>query len=164
MTIMPDGPFLRPHPALWRFAFAVSIVYELLLIFVLFQSPNDARYFFILRPSYSGKESILDFKPMSAIIIICMSFRFITPILEFICTVGQMRVLRLSLRKIKKLSLIWPTQGRFLPLMSQMQFIERLNWKINKIQEKIMQRGSEKRSINVFPRAKVITKYENVGY
>jgi phosphatidylserine synthase 2 len=43
MTIMPDGPFLRPHPALWRFAFAVSIVYELLLIFVLFQSPNDAR-------------------------------------------------------------------------------------------------------------------------
>jgi len=43
MTIMPDGPFLRPHPALWRFAFAVSIIYELLLIFVLFQSPNDAR-------------------------------------------------------------------------------------------------------------------------
>ena len=28
---------------MWRFAFAVSIVYELLLIFVLFQSPNDAR-------------------------------------------------------------------------------------------------------------------------
>ena len=43
MTIMPDGPFLRPHPALWRFAFAVSIIYELILIFVLFQSPNDAR-------------------------------------------------------------------------------------------------------------------------
>ena len=44
MTIMPDGPFLRPHPAIWRCAFAVSIVYELLLIFVLFQSPNDARF------------------------------------------------------------------------------------------------------------------------
>lgn len=43
MTIMPDGPFLRPHPLLWRFAFAVSIVYELLLIFVLFQVPKDAR-------------------------------------------------------------------------------------------------------------------------
>ena len=37
MTIMPDGPFLRPHPAIWRAAFAVSIVYELLLIYILFQ-------------------------------------------------------------------------------------------------------------------------------
>ncbi len=43
MTIMPDGPFVRPHPAIWRFAFAVSIVYELLLIFLLFQTPDDAR-------------------------------------------------------------------------------------------------------------------------
>ena len=25
MTIMPDGPFLRPHPSFWRFCFAVSI-------------------------------------------------------------------------------------------------------------------------------------------
>ena len=37
ITIMPDGPFLRPHPAIWRAAFAVSIVYELLLIYLLFQ-------------------------------------------------------------------------------------------------------------------------------
>jgi len=43
MTIMPDGPFIRPHPALWRLAFAVSIFYELLLIYILFQSPGDAR-------------------------------------------------------------------------------------------------------------------------
>lgn len=43
MTIMPDGPFLRPHPAIWRLAFAASIVYELCLIFILFQKPNDAR-------------------------------------------------------------------------------------------------------------------------
>jgi len=43
MTIMPDGPFLRPHPALWRFAFACSVFYELLLIFILFQTPPDAR-------------------------------------------------------------------------------------------------------------------------
>ncbi len=43
MTIMPDGPFVRPHPAIWRFAFVVSIVYELLLIFLLFQTPDDAR-------------------------------------------------------------------------------------------------------------------------
>ena len=25
MTIMPDGPFLRPHPSFWRLCFAVSI-------------------------------------------------------------------------------------------------------------------------------------------
>ena len=25
VTIMPDGPFMRPHPAFWRFCFAVSI-------------------------------------------------------------------------------------------------------------------------------------------
>ena len=43
MTIMPDGPFLRPHPALWRFAFACSIFYELLLIYILHQTPDDAR-------------------------------------------------------------------------------------------------------------------------
>jgi len=43
MTIMPDGPFLRPHPAIWRFAFAASIFYELLLIYILHQTPTDAR-------------------------------------------------------------------------------------------------------------------------
>jgi len=43
MTIMPDGPFSRPHPIIWRLMFAMSIVYELLLIFLLFQSPRDAR-------------------------------------------------------------------------------------------------------------------------
>eukprot|EP00093_Oithona_nana_P004628 04628.XXX_74797_76415_1 [CDS] Oithona nana genome sequencing. len=43
MTIMPDGPFLRPHPLIWRAAFAVSIVYELLLIYILFQVPKQAR-------------------------------------------------------------------------------------------------------------------------
>lgn len=43
VTQIPDGPFRRPHPALWRFVFCVSIVYELALIFILFQHPDDAR-------------------------------------------------------------------------------------------------------------------------
>ncbi|KAG8226791.1 hypothetical protein J437_LFUL002837 [Ladona fulva] len=43
VTVTPDGPFRRPHPALWRFAFCCSIVYELGIIFVLFQTDNDAR-------------------------------------------------------------------------------------------------------------------------
>ncbi|XP_003385624.1 PREDICTED: phosphatidylserine synthase 2-like [Amphimedon queenslandica] len=42
---MPDGPFIRPHPALWRFVLVIVIVYVLLLIFTLFQTADDARYF-----------------------------------------------------------------------------------------------------------------------
>ena len=34
---MPDGPFMRPHPALWRLVLCVTILYVLLLIFLLFQ-------------------------------------------------------------------------------------------------------------------------------
>ncbi|XP_032787452.2 phosphatidylserine synthase 2 [Daphnia magna] len=43
VTVTPNGPFKRPHPALWRFTFSLSIVYELVLIFVLFQTADDAR-------------------------------------------------------------------------------------------------------------------------
>ncbi|XP_046390648.1 phosphatidylserine synthase 2-like isoform X2 [Ischnura elegans] len=43
VTVTPDGPFRRPHPAVWRFTFCCSIVYELGLTFVLFQSADDAR-------------------------------------------------------------------------------------------------------------------------
>ena len=46
MTIMPDGPFLRPHPLIWRAAFAFSIVYELFLIYTLFQV--SLKYFIFL--------------------------------------------------------------------------------------------------------------------
>jgi phosphatidylserine synthase 2 len=49
---MPDGPFLRPHPVLWRLALVVNILYVLLLIFTLFQSVEDAREFMrVLDPS-----------------------------------------------------------------------------------------------------------------
>lgn len=34
---MPDGPFLRPHPILWRLVLCLNILYVLLLIFLLFQ-------------------------------------------------------------------------------------------------------------------------------
>ena len=37
VNVIPDGPFKRPHPAVWRFTFILSIVYELGLIFLLFQ-------------------------------------------------------------------------------------------------------------------------------
>ncbi len=37
MIHMPNGPFVRPHPALWRLVLCVLILYVLLLIFMLFQ-------------------------------------------------------------------------------------------------------------------------------
>lgn len=42
---MPDGPFVRPHPALWRLVLVLNILYVLLLIFTLFQNVDDARQF-----------------------------------------------------------------------------------------------------------------------
>lgn len=43
ITQTPDGPFKRPHPVLWRFVFCVTIIYLLALIFILFQTADDAR-------------------------------------------------------------------------------------------------------------------------
>ncbi len=34
---LPNGPFVRPHPAFWRLVLCVLILYILLLIFILFQ-------------------------------------------------------------------------------------------------------------------------------
>ncbi|XP_033106106.1 phosphatidylserine synthase 2-like isoform X1 [Anneissia japonica] len=43
MTQAKDGPFRRPHPALWRLVLCLCVVYELLLVFLLFQTIDDAR-------------------------------------------------------------------------------------------------------------------------
>uniref|UniRef100_A0A4W4DNY8 Phosphatidylserine synthase n=1 Tax=Electrophorus electricus TaxID=8005 RepID=A0A4W4DNY8_ELEEL len=45
VTQAKDGPFSRPHPAYWRFWLCVSVVYELFLIFILFQTVQDGRLF-----------------------------------------------------------------------------------------------------------------------
>lgn len=37
MTQFNDGPFQRPHPVIWRFVLAVSVLYLLVLVFLLFQ-------------------------------------------------------------------------------------------------------------------------------
>ncbi|CAI9720231.1 phosphatidylserine synthase 1-like isoform X2 [Octopus vulgaris] len=39
----PNGPFTRPHPAIWRIVFGLSVLYFMLLVFLLFQNPHDAR-------------------------------------------------------------------------------------------------------------------------
>lgn len=43
MTQTKDGPFTRPHPAFWRLVLCLSVVYELALVYLLFQSLDDAR-------------------------------------------------------------------------------------------------------------------------
>ncbi|KAM7002659.1 phosphatidylserine synthase 2 [Tautogolabrus adspersus] len=45
VTQAKDGPFTRPHPAYWRFWLCVTVVYELFLIFILFQTVHDGRQF-----------------------------------------------------------------------------------------------------------------------
>ncbi|KAF9110511.1 AAA ATPase midasin [Mortierella sp. AM989] len=41
-----DSLVLRPHPALWRVVLSVGVVYQLFLVFLLFQNKHDARLFF----------------------------------------------------------------------------------------------------------------------
>ena len=38
-----DGPFIRPHPAFWRVVLGVNLLYELALVFLLFQDLDTAR-------------------------------------------------------------------------------------------------------------------------
>ncbi|CAD5220206.1 unnamed protein product [Bursaphelenchus okinawaensis] len=41
--ISPNGPFIRPHPVVWRIVFGVSVLYALLLQLTLFQSFDDVK-------------------------------------------------------------------------------------------------------------------------
>lgn len=42
---LPDGHFTRPHPIVWRLLTGVFILYEMLMILLLFMSTDDARSF-----------------------------------------------------------------------------------------------------------------------
>lgn len=52
---MPDGPFLRPHPVLWRFVMSCSIVYLLFFIYLLFQNRDDVRQLMVIFDSNLGR-------------------------------------------------------------------------------------------------------------
>ncbi|CAI5444444.1 unnamed protein product [Caenorhabditis angaria] len=39
----PNGPFIRPHPIIWRLIFGLSVAYVILLQFALFQSHEDLK-------------------------------------------------------------------------------------------------------------------------
>lgn len=38
-----DGPFIRPHPAFWRVVLGINLLYELALVFLIFQDLGSAR-------------------------------------------------------------------------------------------------------------------------
>ncbi|KAL8625201.1 hypothetical protein ACOMHN_030834 [Nucella lapillus] len=51
----PNGPFTRPHPAIWRMVFGASVLYFLLLVFILFQTHTDIRRLIVwLYPDLHG--------------------------------------------------------------------------------------------------------------
>lgn len=39
----PNGPFTRPHPGIWRIVFGLSVLYFMVLVFLLFQNRKDVR-------------------------------------------------------------------------------------------------------------------------
>ncbi|KAK2182684.1 hypothetical protein NP493_338g01011 [Ridgeia piscesae] len=39
----PNGPFTRPHPAIWRMVFGLSVLYSMFLLAVLFQNYSDVK-------------------------------------------------------------------------------------------------------------------------
>ena len=52
---LPAGPFIRPHPVFWKSVLAVSILYLLLLVFLLFHELDDARQLVALLDTSLGK-------------------------------------------------------------------------------------------------------------
>ncbi|KAJ2448879.1 hypothetical protein EV183_005204 [Coemansia sp. RSA 2336] len=43
VVLFRDGPFVRPHPAFWRAVLALNVLYEMFLVFLLFQSKRTGR-------------------------------------------------------------------------------------------------------------------------
>lgn len=39
----PNGPFTRPHPAVWRIVFGISLIYFLCLVFAIYQKYSDVK-------------------------------------------------------------------------------------------------------------------------
>ncbi|KAJ1762136.1 hypothetical protein LPJ77_005375 [Coemansia sp. RSA 2523] len=45
IVLFRDGPFIRPHPAFWRGVLALNVLYEMFLVFLLFQSKQSGRQY-----------------------------------------------------------------------------------------------------------------------
>lgn len=46
VTQSPNGPFIRPHPAFWKLILVLSVLYEICLVYLLFQTVDGARDLF----------------------------------------------------------------------------------------------------------------------
>ena len=57
--IFPSGPFIRPHPVLWRLVFAVSLLYTFLLIILIVLPPMEARLLLAKFDPALGKPIVL---------------------------------------------------------------------------------------------------------
>eukprot|EP01084_Bolivina_argentea_P299964 517114_1 len=57
--IFPSGPFIRPHPLIWRLIFACSLLYLFILIILIILPPMDARMFLATIDPSLGKPIIL---------------------------------------------------------------------------------------------------------
>lgn len=100
----PNGPFTRPHPAVWRMVFGLSILYLLFLLFLLFQDYSTARGIIVwLDPKL--KEFRIDMDKVSAGL-----SRFIKLVLHKMLTVFRIFRNTVSIVPIfrwKKYGLIW---------------------------------------------------------
>lgn len=47
LLAFPNGPFIRPHPAVWRIVFGLSVLYLLAILFLLFQNYRTVRNIFL---------------------------------------------------------------------------------------------------------------------
>lgn len=54
LLVFPSGPFSRPHPAFWRLCFGLAVLYELVLLFAVFQKKGDVRSYMKLFDSSLG--------------------------------------------------------------------------------------------------------------
>lgn len=48
LLVFPSGPFIRPHPIIWRLVFGVAVCYEIFLIVLLFQVGPHFSYPFVI--------------------------------------------------------------------------------------------------------------------
>ncbi|KAI8869095.1 PSS-domain-containing protein [Ramicandelaber brevisporus] len=44
VVLFRDGPFMRPHPAVWRVVLGLAVLYQMFMVFLLFQTVDDGRH------------------------------------------------------------------------------------------------------------------------
>ena len=55
LVYLPNGPFIRPHPAVWRLVLGTSVIYLMVLVFILFNDKRDVRRWLVFVDSSLGR-------------------------------------------------------------------------------------------------------------